>query len=109
MEKMSQPPSKVTVFYRPIGGSHTFTSSDLEGLYVARTNLREAYSVLIDLVGGLLERRTGTKGTKYHFPKGYEAFEKMIVNRNPLLPTSLELKRIKRVSPKKPPRQKAAA
>ena len=98
MEKQSSP-LKITVLYRPVGGAHVFTSPDIDGLHVAQSNIRPAYDLLLSVVAALLHRRLGGARARYHFAKGFEAFERAIRTRNPLVPTKLVLSRVRRAAP----------
>jgi len=86
-------PSKITVVYRPVGEAHVFTSAQIEGMHVARRDLRAAYDLLLSVVTGLIKRRFGGAKLYYDFRGGFEAFEREIKKRNPLIPTALVLSR----------------
>jgi hypothetical protein len=102
-------PLKITVLYRPVGGAHVFTSPDIDGLHVARSELKPAYDLLLSVVAALLHRRLGGTRALYHFAKGFEAFERAIRNRNPLLPTKLVLSRVRSTAPAKRRKTRASS
>jgi hypothetical protein len=104
MEKPT-PPTKITVVYRPVGEAHVFTSSHIEGMHVARHDLRAAYDLLLSVVSGLIKRRFGGNKLHYDFRGGFEAFSREIKNRNPLIPTALVLSRRLRKPPPAMPRR----
>ena len=103
------PPAKITVLYRNIGTGHVFTSPDLDGLHVVRSELKPAYELLLTLVSALLHRRIGGPKVKYHFAKGFDAFAKAARQRNPLIPTEIVLSRVKRATPTRRAREPIAA
>ncbi len=104
MEKPS-PPVRITVVYRPVGAAHVFTSEQLEGMHVARHDLRASYDLLLAVVSGLILRRFGGSKVRYDFKGGFEAFQRQIKTRNPLIPKALVLERRIRKPPAAAPRR----
>lgn len=103
------PPSRITVLYRNIGTGHVFTSPDIDGLHVVRSELKPAYELLLTVVSALLHRRLGGPKVKYHFAKGFDAFAKAARQRNPLIPTEIVLSRVKRPALARRTREPVAA
>jgi hypothetical protein len=99
-------PAKIKVFYRPVGASHVFTSNDLPGLHVLRTELKGAYELLLRVTTELVQHTYGVRAN-YDIANGFGGLRELVQNRNPLVAAPLVLKRVTRTT-SHPKRQKAA-